>query len=123
MLVRFVLTSTNGRLAGPDSNRGEIISARTIEIHVCKCPTEGCLQMYSLSLGYFTTKLNDAYGSATGSLSLAVLRNHKGYAANTSVPCSWRNTIKLQSWRDSCVRTTIVSARWTSRLADHRFTG
>lgn len=58
---------------GSESERAD--RASMLESHGCKCPWDGCMQMYSISLGYFTTRLNDDYWSTTNSSSLRVTRN------------------------------------------------
>jgi hypothetical protein len=58
-----------------DTDGREASDVSLIETHGCTCPQEGCSQMYSLSLGYFKTKLSDDYWHTTGSPSLRVERN------------------------------------------------
>jgi hypothetical protein len=84
----------------------------TIEAHGCECTVGGCSQMYSLSLGYFTTGINEDYWSTTRSPSLKVIRN------GTQVICgehkramfieAFDGATKLERFRcpeDGCKRT------------------
>jgi len=62
-------------ISPPDTSQSELNRLEIIEKHGCACPVDGCSQMYSLSLGYFETGLNDDYWRTTRSPSLSVVRN------------------------------------------------
>ena len=62
-------------ISRPGSGQVGPNSLEMLETHGCECPVDGCSQMYSLSLGYFTVGLNDDYWSTTNSPSLRVVRS------------------------------------------------
>ena len=62
-------------ISRPSSGQAQTNSLGMIETHGCQCPVDGCSQMYSLSLGYFSVGLNDDYWRTTRSPSLKIVRS------------------------------------------------
>src|SRR5215469_15636757 len=69
-------THYQGMISDANAGGSEPVDLDAIEAHGCRCPVEGCSQMYSVSLGHFATSLNKDYWPTTRSPSLRVDRNN-----------------------------------------------